>query len=405
MHRLISLLLVLVMSISLLGLQPLRANASAADEMDTIIAGYGKSTAVLVWSMDGTTLYSRNPTKTFSGASLIKLPYCYYVCAQIENGVRSLDETITYTQKWRHEGSGIIWHGAYGVDYTIEQLLDYALRYSDNVAYDMLVYLFGIDGFNAMIDRWGYSVHIAQTAPRFPAMSAEFIREAMNRMAIRSDDGGPWELAWDALCGSQTSYVRGILADGETPIAVKYGNVASVWHEACYIGGEHPYILVIMSTAVNYKPDVSYLERVAACAGRIHDEYVLANFDEEPPVPDDPPVPSDPPDSDDLPEPDEPSVPDDLAPVGEVWFGDVNGDGEINAVDALYILLAAANLGTGEESGLNAEQTDAADLDLNLSVDAADAALLLAYTAYLGSGGTDSLAQFLELPAAENSDT
>lgn len=387
-NRLISLLLTLTISISFLGIQPLYANASAAsNEMDAIIADYGKATSVLLWSMDGTTLYSHAPDKLFSGASLIKLPYCYYVCAQLENGVRSLAETITYTQKWYHGGSGIIRNRGYGVDYTIEQLLDYALRYSDNVAYDMLVYLFGIEGFNAMIDRWGYSVRIAQTSPRFPAMSAEFMRESMRRMVIRSDDGGAWTIAWDALCGSEATYVRGILGDPHTPVAVKYGNVASVWHEACYIGGDCPYILIIMSTAVNYQPNISYLESVAACAGRINEEHILEISDDikdpgtDDPTPDDP-LPDDP-------------IPDDLTPVGEVYFGDVNGDGDINATDALYILLAAANLGSGTESGLNAEQTDAADLDMSGTVDASDAALLLTYTAYLGSGGTDSLVQFL----------
>ena len=252
-------------------IQPIPAAAGAPEEMNDLVNGYGRPTAVLVYSMDGTTLYSYKAQTKLAGASLIKLPYCYWVCAQLENGVHSLDETITYTKSWYHGGSGIIYKGEYGVDYTIEQLLDYALRYSDNVAYDMLVYLFGVSGFNNMIASWGYDIRIGQTYPRFPTVHAAFMCETMRRMYIRSDDGGPWTIAWDALCHSKDTYVRGILGDENTPVAVKYGNVAAVWHEACYIGCEHPYILIVLSSATNYAPDVEYLESVAACAGRLND--------------------------------------------------------------------------------------------------------------------------------------
>ena len=383
-------------------IQPIPAAAGAPEEMNALVNGYGRPTAVLVYSMDGTTLYSYKAQTKLAGASLIKLPYCYWVCAQLENGVHSLDETITYTKSWYHGGSGIIYKGEYGVDYTIEQLLDYALRYSDNVAYDMLVYLFGVNGFNDMIARWGYDIRIGQTYPRFPMVHAAFMCETMRRMYIRSDDGGPWTIAWDALCHSKDTYVRGILGNENTPVAVKYGNVAAVWHEACYIDCEHPYILIVMSSATNYAPDVEYLESVAACAGRLNDEHVaaLAAAAEPTESPTEPstdaptePEPTTEPPTEPITEPI--TEPDPTEPNTAPQPGEVNADGQVNALDAQYILEAAALTGAGEDSGLTDAQFTAADLNADKFVDASDAASVLVYAAYLGAGGTDSIEVFL----------
>ena len=243
-------------------------------QMDKLIKKYNKNCAVLVYSMDGETLYSYHPDTAISGASLIKLPYVYYCCTQLSAGVRSLDETITYTSSWYHGGAGIIRLGGYGKVYTISQLIDYAMRYSDNVAYDMLVYLFGIDGFNAMVRSWGYSVSISQNT-RFPSVTAAFMRTSMENMQKKSNAGECWRIAWSALVNSVKSYVRDTIGNGND-IAVKYGSIPAQYHEVCYVDGAHPYILVILSGATNYTPDVTFVQNVASCAQEIADAYAAS---------------------------------------------------------------------------------------------------------------------------------
>jgi|GEM_PF-3707703 len=243
-------------------------------QMDKLIKKYNKNCAVLVYSMDGETLYSYHPDTAISGASLIKLPYVYYCCTQLSAGVRSLDETITYTSSWYHGGAGIIRLGGYGKVYTISQLIDYAMRYSDNVAYDMLVYLFGIDGFNAMVRSWGYSVSISKNT-RFPSVTAAFMRTSMANIQKMSDAGECWRIAWNALVNSVQSYVRDAIGSGND-IAVKYGSISAQYHEVCYVDGAHPYILVILSGATNYTPDVTFVQNVASCAQEIADAYAAS---------------------------------------------------------------------------------------------------------------------------------
>lgn len=250
---------------------------NSVPEMDKIAKKYGSKCAVMLYSMDGTVLYSYNPNTMISGASLIKLPYVVFCCQQLEKGVRSLSESLKYTSSFYHGGSGIIRKNGYGKSYTISQLIDYALRYSDNVAYDMLVYLFGTKGFNDMVKGWGYSVSIS-AYHRFPPVSANFMRTAMEIMHAHANDAKCWKTAWQALNGSTVSRVREQLGTKNGQIAVKYGCIAAQYHETCYVDGDAPYILVILSPATNYKPDVTYLKNIAKTAAKIVNEHEAAKL-------------------------------------------------------------------------------------------------------------------------------
>lgn len=67
-------------------------------------------------------------------------------------------------------------------------------------------------------------------------------------------------------------------------------------------------------------------------------------------------------------------------------LGDVNLDGEVNALDASELLIAAALVGSGEESGLTDEQAKHADVNFDDSFNASDAAGILQFAAAKGAG-------------------
>ncbi len=68
-------------------------------------------------------------------------------------------------------------------------------------------------------------------------------------------------------------------------------------------------------------------------------------------------------------------------------LGDLNADGNVNAVDASEILIAAANAAAGLESGLSEEQIVCADVNGDGNFNAVDASIVLMYGAYKGAGG------------------
>lgn len=79
----------------------------------------------------------------------------------------------------------------------------------------------------------------------------------------------------------------------------------------------------------------------------------------------------------------------------ELRLGDVNADGMIDATDASEILIAAAAVGSGNESGLSENQAIVADVNADGAFDASDAAIVLQYAAAVGTGYTGTLEEFL----------
>ena len=73
-------------------------------------------------------------------------------------------------------------------------------------------------------------------------------------------------------------------------------------------------------------------------------------------------------------------------PISDCRYPDITGDGRVSAADASLILAAAANLGTGRESGLTPEQEQLADVNRDGKINAIDASLVLSFAADLGVG-------------------
>ena len=67
-------------------------------------------------------------------------------------------------------------------------------------------------------------------------------------------------------------------------------------------------------------------------------------------------------------------------------LGDVNEDNTINALDAARVLVASANIGSGQESGLTDTETVLADYNQDGTVNALDASGILVYSAEVGAG-------------------
>ncbi len=74
--------------------------------------------------------------------------------------------------------------------------------------------------------------------------------------------------------------------------------------------------------------------------------------------------------------------------------GDVTLDGTVDALDASAVLVAAARVGSGTDSGLTGTQTACADVNGDGGFNAGDAALILQYAAAVGTGYTGTAAEF-----------
>ena len=73
-------------------------------------------------------------------------------------------------------------------------------------------------------------------------------------------------------------------------------------------------------------------------------------------------------------------------PISDCRYPDITGDGRVSAADASLILAAAANIGSGHKSGLTPEQEQLADVNRDGKINAIDASLVLSFAADLGVG-------------------
>ncbi len=76
-------------------------------------------------------------------------------------------------------------------------------------------------------------------------------------------------------------------------------------------------------------------------------------------------------------------------------LGDVNEDGDVDATDAAKILVAAAAVGAGGDSGFTETQAKNADVNGDGTFNSQDAANVLQYAAAAGSGFEGSLEDFI----------
>ncbi|MCR4646638.1 MAG: hypothetical protein K5695_14725 [Oscillospiraceae bacterium] len=77
-------------------------------------------------------------------------------------------------------------------------------------------------------------------------------------------------------------------------------------------------------------------------------------------------------------------------------LGDLNGDDTVNASDAALLLIAAAEIGAGNASGLTEGQEIAADVNYDYKINASDSASILIYAADIGAGSyAGTLAQYM----------
>lgn len=74
----------------------------------------------------------------------------------------------------------------------------------------------------------------------------------------------------------------------------------------------------------------------------------------------------------------------------EYALGDVTEDGIVNASDAARVLVASANIGSGQESGLTDAQFNRADYNQDGKVNASDASGILTFAAEQGAGLTEN---------------
>ncbi len=230
------------------------------------VASEGKDVSIYYLDTETGYYFYRNIEEKYPSASVIKAFYCQYL---LVTGV-DLKQKIQLTETPKTSSSKKLTKDAIGTWFTVEELIKYSIRNSDNMAYYLLFTTFGRSGFNDYIRSLGldepYLYSIEYTT--LGAESAALCMKEIYRYAKKTGN----TFLVDHL--RNTTHKKQIDAGTETSIAHKYGlqdgkNLG--YHDVAIVFTEEPYILAIFTRENGYESEANKVFReVASLVEELH---------------------------------------------------------------------------------------------------------------------------------------
>lgn len=216
--------------------------------------------------------YVYNGSQIVYGASLMKLPFAMSILYDAETEDLGLDEVFTFTGKENVDGTGEIKNLPVGSTYTRLELIQYLLKYSDNVALRELRSKLGYDRYFEYVTEIGADSFTGGYG--WNLCAEDCIDVLLSAWEYISGDHLYSEEIKKAMVESVYPYMLTPGLGGKQ-IARKYGWDEKAYHDMGIVLDEHPYILVFLSdmdseetaTATN-----AYICRIAQTVSSIHEQ-------------------------------------------------------------------------------------------------------------------------------------
>ncbi len=209
--------------------------------INALLDGYTENISVYYQDIRSGYTYTYNPETKYVAASLMKAPYCMYILQLAAENKCDLTQKMAYTKQYESTGTGILKDQEFGTEYTIQQLIEYAIRYSDNAALRMLRAAYPIDGFKDFSRKLGIQdiagIGYATNSNITVTDAAIYMRE-VNRF-IRSD------AVYGKILYDYMTTTRNPMMTSSYPMLRKYGWADKSFHDMALVDAPNPYILII----------------------------------------------------------------------------------------------------------------------------------------------------------------
>lgn len=212
---------------------------------------------------------SYNSSQPIYGASTIKAPEAIYIYEEAEKGNINLNDTLTYTSNYYNTGTGILKNTSFNVNYTIRQLVEYSIIYSDNAAHLMLNNKYKT---NNMYNYWSNlgTTAIFKHNTAWGNISADdatiYMEELYNyytsKNQYKEELLSYFDKAWKII-STPNNNIR---------IANKTGWSKASLHDTALIFDKNPYTLSILTNR-GYTEYQSFFNKVSTLIYNFHQEY------------------------------------------------------------------------------------------------------------------------------------
>lgn len=216
--------------------------------------------AVACGSLDNPTAVSVEGEKTFESASLVKLAILVELARRFEAGLCKPEDTLVFEERFRVGGSGHLQKEPAGGKYRLDDLAEWTITESDNVATDMLFEYLKLDSLEPAMRSLGMKqMTVRRTIFAFEeiergrdnVISANDLANLYGKIARKELPRSEWML------GILQKTHRHDLLQGKLPkdlrVAHKSGELTGFLHDGGILYTDPPYILVILTQAE--KPD------------------------------------------------------------------------------------------------------------------------------------------------------
>lgn len=213
---------------------------------------------------------SYNESAPIFTASTIKAPAMIYLFEQASQNKIDLKEELVYTSNFYHGGSGILQTKPQNTSYAVGTLIEYAIRESDNIAYDMLMNRYGRENIlNFWQEKGTKNIYTLDTI--WGITSAKDASIYMNELYRFYQEDKTYGTT---LMGYFKNATWKLITDknGEFNTASKGGWSGKAIHDVSIVFDKNPYLLIIMSNTG--ESDYPYLfQNTSKLAGELHELY------------------------------------------------------------------------------------------------------------------------------------
>ena len=213
---------------------------------------------------------SYNQNQNIFVASTIKAPADIYIYEMASQGKINLNDKLTYTGGYYNTGTGILKNKSFNTSYTIKDLIEYSIVYSDNAAHNMLMDKYGREN---MLNFWKEKGTTAIFTNNgnwgvMNAHDASLYMQELYKFYVNNNEYG--EVLMKNFMGAIPKFITG---KNKYIVANKSGWSGTAIHDVSIIFADNPYIIVALSNLGYTDYYMSYFNKVNDLAYRLHTEY------------------------------------------------------------------------------------------------------------------------------------
>jgi len=234
--------------------------------------GFSGRYSVVVHDLTTGKQWSRNAAERYHPASTIKMPVTLFALEQYRAGELKWDDYIEYTPAdFESPGGGAFETSPFGGWYPVENLVGRSLRYSNNVAVNMLGRHLGWRNIEAWTRTIGGDLNRTEAgSPEVTPMSE--LGWWLHLERIAREDPKAAELLLTPL--REVAYdgrIAAGLPEG-VPYLHKFGSLHPNFHDGGWIMGPKPFLLIVMTGDTSEQDADTYIPAVAAAVYKVMEE-------------------------------------------------------------------------------------------------------------------------------------